>query len=197
MRFALVLGGKISSVGGGHLWRSPEARLSPYPGGSAECMCLVLPQRHRPSPSEKRVGFPLMSREHDFSRTPFRGCSYSFMFRPPSLLASQIVPTAASFPAGQPRLLRPSRTCVVTFARIGYALRPTTGNWRNEDFHLARFTALSTAPYSFLVGFLPPLLHTGLSRRTEIAFSLIDPEWVPILSLRKGLGVLKKSISSQ
>ena len=44
--------------------------LSPYPGGSAECMCLVLPQRHRPSPSEKRVGFPLMSREHDFSRTP-------------------------------------------------------------------------------------------------------------------------------
>ncbi len=44
--------------------------LSPYPGGSAECMCLVLPQRHRPSPNEKRVGFPLMSREHDFSRTP-------------------------------------------------------------------------------------------------------------------------------
>src|ERR1700733_4722689 len=74
------------------------------------------------------------------------------MFRPPSLLASQIVPTAASFPAGQPRLLRPSRTCVVTFARIGYALRPTTGNWRNEDFNLARFTALSTAPYSPLVG---------------------------------------------
>jgi len=48
--------------------------------------------------------------------------------------------------AGQLRLLRPSRTCIVTFARIGYAIRPTTGNWRNEDFHLARFTALSTAP---------------------------------------------------
>jgi len=42
----------------------------PYPGGPAECTCLVLPQRHRPSPSEKRVGFPLLSREHDFSRTP-------------------------------------------------------------------------------------------------------------------------------
>ncbi len=89
------------------------------------------------------------------------------MFRPPSLLASQIVPTAASFPAGQPRLLRPSRTCVVTFARIGYALRPTTGNWRNEDFHLARFTALSTAPYSFLVRLFHPLLHAGLSRRNK------------------------------
>ena len=44
--------------------------LSPCPGGPAECMCLVLPQRHRPSPNKKRVGFPLLSREHDFSRTP-------------------------------------------------------------------------------------------------------------------------------
>jgi hypothetical protein len=69
------------------------------------------------------------------------------MFRPPRLLAPQIVPTAANTPAGRPRLLRPSRTCVVTFARIGYTIRPTTGNWRNEDFHLARFSALSAAPY--------------------------------------------------
>ena len=37
--------------------------------------------------------------------------------------ASQIVPTAANIPAGRPRLLRPTRTCVVTFARIGYAIR--------------------------------------------------------------------------
>jgi hypothetical protein len=47
------------------------------------------------------------------------------MFKPHSLLASQIVPTAASCRAGRPRLLRPSRTCVVTFARIGYAIRLT------------------------------------------------------------------------
>jgi hypothetical protein len=47
--------------------------LSPYPGGFAECTCLVLPQRHRPSPNEKWVGFPLLSREHDFSRTPISG----------------------------------------------------------------------------------------------------------------------------
>jgi len=43
--------------------------LSPYPVGPAECMW-VLPQRHRPSPIEKWVSFPLVSREHDFSRTP-------------------------------------------------------------------------------------------------------------------------------
>jgi hypothetical protein len=123
-----------------------------------------------------------------FHGQDFRGCSYSVMFRPPSLLASQIVPTAASFPAGQPRLLRPSRTCVVTFARIGYTLRPTTGNWRNEDFHLAGFTALSTAPYSFLVRLFHPLLHAGLSRRTNIPIALIYPEanqfpWAPLIGV--------------
>src|SRR5215469_16627728 len=47
--------------------------LSPYPGGFAECICLVLPQRRRPSPNEKWVGLPLLSREHDFSRTPISG----------------------------------------------------------------------------------------------------------------------------
>src|SRR3989442_1501189 len=44
------------------------------------------------------------------------------MFRPPSLLASRIAPTAVSFPTGQLRRLHPSRTCVVAFARIGYAI---------------------------------------------------------------------------
>ena len=55
------------------------------------------------------------------------------------------------FSAGQLRLLHLSRTCIVTFARIGYTIRPTTGNWRSEDFHLARFTALSTAPLTHWV----------------------------------------------
>src|SRR5438876_10902441 len=52
----------------------------------------------------------------------FRDCSYFLMFRPPSLLASRIAPTAVSFPTGQLRRLHPSRTCVVAFARIGYAI---------------------------------------------------------------------------
>jgi hypothetical protein len=55
----------------------------------------------------------------------FRGCSYFFMFRPPSLLASRVAPTAASSLAGQLRRLHPSRTCIVAFARIGYTIRPT------------------------------------------------------------------------
>lgn len=120
---------------------------------------------HLPGSSPVSSAFPtLMSgrlpasfRERDFSRGSFRGCSYFVMFRPPSWLASRIAPTAAGFPAGQLRRLRPSRTCVVASARIGYARRPTTGNWRHEDFHLARFTALSTAPSACL-----PSLDRGI-----------------------------------
>src|SRR5258707_15552836 len=71
-------------------------------------------------------------------RGDFRGCRYFVMFRPPSLLAPQIVPTAANTPAGQPGLLRPSRTRFVASPRIGYANRPKTGNWRCGDLHPAR-----------------------------------------------------------
>jgi len=61
------------------------------------------------------------------SRRPlFRGCRYFVMFRPPSLLAPQIVPTAADTTAGQPGLLRPGLSC--SFTRTGYANRPNPGN---------------------------------------------------------------------
>jgi len=76
----------------------------------------------------------------------FRGCRYSVMFRPPNLLAPQIVPTAANTAAGQPGLLRPGTSCFVTAARTGYANRPTSGNWRYGDLHPARLSALSAAP---------------------------------------------------
>ena len=132
--------------------------LSPYHGGPTECICLVLPQCLRPFPCRCRVGFPLLSANAIFRGEGFRGCSYFIMFRPPSWLASRIAPTAAGFPAGQLRRLRPSRTCVVAFARIGYARRPTTGNWRHEDFHLARFTVLSTAPSTAFPPHSPPTM---------------------------------------
>lgn len=45
--------------------------LSPYPGGPAECSCLVLPQRLRPSPEIKWVGVPLSS-----ANTIFRGFTF-------------------------------------------------------------------------------------------------------------------------
>jgi hypothetical protein len=82
--------------------------LEPIPRRFAECTCLVLPHCRRPSPRGKVGRLPASFREHDFSRAAFRGCSYFVMFRPHSLLASQIVPTSAAFAAGRPRLLHPS-----------------------------------------------------------------------------------------
>jgi hypothetical protein len=92
------------------------------------------------------------------------------MFRPPSLLAPQIVPTAANTAAGQPGLLRPSRTRFVASPRIGYANRPRTGNWRCGDLHPARLRPCrlllsSTLPIIPYGGFSPVRLEGWLVRR--------------------------------
>ena len=100
----------------------------PMPRRFAECVCLVLPQHSSAFPIIRLGRLPASFREHDFPRVGFRGCSYFVMFRPPSLLASQIVPTAAHTAAGRPRLFHPGRTCFVASARTGYANRPNTGN---------------------------------------------------------------------
>ena len=66
------------------------------------------------------------------------------------------VSTAANTPAGQPGLLRPSRTRFVTSPRIGYANRPTTGNWRYGDLHPARLR-----PCRLLLSSIPPIIPYG------------------------------------
>src|ERR1035437_8071794 len=75
-------------------------------------------------PREDWVGFPLLSANTTSRGSCFRGCRHSFMFRPPSLLVSQAVPTAAHSTAGQLRLLHPGRTCFVASARTGFAREP-------------------------------------------------------------------------
>ena len=109
---------------------NPSWMLDPIPRRShsvpipVSSGCVIgLPQR-RPW-----VGFPLMIRlKRLLAELVFRGGRYFFMFRPPSLCAPQVVPTAALTAAGQPELLRPGRTCFVTSARTGYANRPNSGN---------------------------------------------------------------------
>jgi hypothetical protein len=71
---------------------------------------------------------PASNRETTFPRKSFRDCRHSFTFKPPSLLASQVVPTAVHAATGQLRLLGPGRTCFVASARTGHANRPNTGN---------------------------------------------------------------------
>ena len=68
------------------------------------------------------------------------------MFRPPSLLAPRIVPTAAITAAGQLGLLRLGLSCFVASTRSRYANRPKTGNWRYGDLHPAKLSVLSAAP---------------------------------------------------
>ncbi len=74
--------------------------LIPYPGGSTKCFYLFLPLWHRPSPRKETGRLPQFLANTTFREAGFRGCRYFFMFRPPSLLVSQIVPTAAVLPQG-------------------------------------------------------------------------------------------------
>src|SRR6516165_788584 len=111
------------------------------------------------------------------------------MFRPPSLLAPQIVPTAANTPAGQPGLLRPSRTRFVTSPRIGYANRPTTGNWRYGDLHPARLR-----PCRLLLSRSPPIIPDGQISRVRFETLAFLPKAFPSLERFKRWSVYTPAI---
>src|SRR5664279_661097 len=74
--------------------------LDPVPRRSHRVLLPVSSSVASAVPQEGTGSAPAVSREHDFPRGSFRGCRYFFMFRPPSLLVSQIVPTAAVLPQG-------------------------------------------------------------------------------------------------
>ena len=159
-----------------YLCKSFPRCLVPCYDGPTECFYLFLPRCHRPSPRHYGSASRFNPRTRLSRGLVFRGCRHFVMFRPPSWLASRIAPTAAGFPAGQLRRLHPSRTYVVTFARIGYASRPTTGNWRHEDFHLARFTALSTAPSAAFPPHSPPTIFRLCSNDSSVLFRCVTPQ---------------------
>jgi hypothetical protein len=79
-----------------YLCESFSGCLSPYPGGPPECLRLVLPQSHRPSPGLDWVGSPLPSANTIFHGTIFGAaaislCSGLRVCSPPrSLLPLQI-----------------------------------------------------------------------------------------------------------
>jgi hypothetical protein len=70
----------------------------PYPGGPIECMCLLTSPMSSAFPLGGWVGFPLLVHDATFRGNDFRGCRHSVMFRPPSLFASQVAPTATAMP---------------------------------------------------------------------------------------------------
>src|ERR1700674_173487 len=121
--------------------------LGPLLRWATGCMYPLLPLSHRPSP--KSHGSASHNAPFNDFRTEgcFRGCSHSFIFRPPSLLATQVVPTAGyrlRCP-GQPWRLHLSRTCVVTFTCIRYASR-LNRVIDGEGLSPPRFAALPAAP---------------------------------------------------
>jgi hypothetical protein len=117
-------------------WDLPDvisANLSP----DAWSPCTAVPRSALACFFLRVIGLPQQrsgsaSRYHPRNTTSrgsvFRSCRHFFMFKPPSLLASQIVPTAAHTATRQPRLLHPGTPCFVASARTGYASRPNTGN---------------------------------------------------------------------
>jgi hypothetical protein len=127
--------------------------LDPVPRRFTVCPHLFLPRCHRPSPSKEWVGFPhFVPRMTTSRRSVFRGCRYSLMFRPPSLLSPQIVPTAAATTAEQPGILRPGLSCFVTSTRTGYANRLTqaidgTGTFTLSDSQPCRLLTLLRGHY--------------------------------------------------
>ncbi len=60
------------------------------------CFYPFLPPEHRPSPKRQTGRRSARTRATTSARTVFRSCSHSLMFRPPGLLATQVVPTDAS-----------------------------------------------------------------------------------------------------
>jgi hypothetical protein len=80
------------------------------------------PRVHAPVSSPKALAFPETETGRRIAKAQrpfllgvrFRNCSHSLLFSPAELLASPIAPTLTSCDVGQPRLLQPRRTRLVT-----------------------------------------------------------------------------------
>ena len=68
----------------------------PLPRWLTRCIYPFLPLSRRPSPKVQWVGSTTTSAQRLQSGWVFHGCSHSIIFRPPSLLATQVVPTAGT-----------------------------------------------------------------------------------------------------
>jgi len=77
-------------------------------------------------------------------------------------------------PAGQPGLLRPSRTRFVASPRIGYTNRLKTGNWRCGDSHPARLR-----PCRLLLSRRPPIIPDSQISRVRFETLACLPQAFP------------------
>ena len=119
--------------------------LAPYPGVPSGAPTRFFPED---------FGLPHVMIESAFSQLPVqrlphgllsRGCRHSFMFRPPSLLATQIAPTDTILPYGRRGVY--FRTSKSSFPPTpSDMLTVRIGHLTVGDFHPIRLTALSAVP---------------------------------------------------
>jgi hypothetical protein len=108
-----------------YLCESFPGCLGPCHGGTAECTCLFLPPRHRPSPVHYRGRLPAFPRQNDFMTDRlFETAAIPLCSGPQVCLPLRSFLPLRPTVAEQPRRLHPSRTCFVTSACIGYANHP-------------------------------------------------------------------------
>ena len=72
--------------------------LVPCHGGPIGCMYLLTSPMSSAFPPGRMGWLPASFHERDFPWVSFRDCRHFVMFRPPSLFASQIAPTAMAMP---------------------------------------------------------------------------------------------------
>jgi hypothetical protein len=130
-----------------YLCESFPGCLGPCHGGSAECTCLFLPPRHRPSPVHYRGRLPACPRRNDFMTDPFFEtaaislCSGPQVCSPPrSFLPLRLIVAKGS----RGFYVRAEHASLPPHASDMLTTRP--GNWWCGDLHPTRFTALSAAP---------------------------------------------------
>src|ERR1700738_316775 len=102
----------------------PEC-LGPCHGGTWSAPACFFPHVIGLPPYTIEVGLPALPRQNDFMTDPiFETAAISLCSGPPVCLPPRSFLPLRLIVAGQPRLLRPSRTCVVASACIGYANHP-------------------------------------------------------------------------
>ncbi len=81
--------------------QSLHRSLDPYPGMPLRCICPFLPRELQPRLRCTKLGTSISRRQATSTTTYFRSGSHSVMFKPLSLLAPQVAPTAqAHSPTG-------------------------------------------------------------------------------------------------
>jgi hypothetical protein len=128
-----------------YLTRTFSWMLGPLPRLSQWCLYPFLPTERRPSRNGYAVGSLAKSIQRLLYGPYFRGCSHFFMFRPPSLLATRVVPTAGAFAFRAAVTFYFRAPCVSLPSRTSDMLAVRIGQLTAGDLHPIRFATLSAA----------------------------------------------------